>query len=230
MKLRPTTTPRLLAATALAAGTLVAAPAAAQDEADPAKLSQDAWVSLSGEVASAGDGTFRLDHGDGLITVETGGWESDDADTPVRPGDRVSVFGYVDGGFYERRAIEASVVWNARGNTFHFASDAETDGVTPARLGRPALRPERPTVIVTGKVTGIDGRELSLITAGATQLEVDTSGMPYDPLDATGAQVVTVGDRISVAGELEADLFEEAVLTADGLLLMNDLDAPTGQG
>jgi hypothetical protein len=44
--------------------------------------------------------------------------------------------------------------------------------------------------------------------------------MPYNPLDDEGYQKVDVGDRVSVTGTMDYDLFEGRELVADSLVIL----------
>jgi len=214
----------LASATALLGAAAPFAPAAAQESAVASKR-DGAWVAVSGEVASAMATQFSLDHGQGMITVEMDDFDPDMDAAPLRSGDKVTVYGYVDDGFYEERTIEASSVWNERSNTFHYASGIDEESVGAVYIAYPAITWDGPGVTIGGQVTDIDGREFDLVTGSATTITVDTSDMPYDPLDPEGAQIVTVGDHVSVTGELDDALFEDAEMTADSLMILSQRPA-----
>ena len=84
-----------------------------------------AWVTLSGTVTSVRDDRFRLDYGEGVITVEMDDWDWYDRDRKVLTGDEVTVSGQIDDGLYERRTIEASSVYVESLNTYFHASAAD---------------------------------------------------------------------------------------------------------
>ena len=44
--------------------------------------------------------------------------------------------------------------------------------------------------------------------------------MPYDPLDEDGYQQIEVGDRVSVTGRVDEDLFEGRELVADSVVTL----------
>ncbi|MFO7854352.1 MAG: hypothetical protein R6V44_03845 [Paracoccaceae bacterium] len=212
--------PRLASAAALLGAAVLAAPAAAQ-EADLQSKRDGAWVAVSGEVVTAAANEFTLDHGQGSITVEMDDFDPDPDAAPLRPGDKVTVYGFVDDGFFEERTIEASSVWNERSNSFHYASAMDEEAVEVVFIAYPAITWAGPGVTIGGQVTDIDGREFEMMTGEATTVTVDTSDMPYDPLDAEGAQIVTVGAHVSVTGELDDRLFTEAEMTADSLMILH---------
>lgn len=53
----------------------------------------------------------------------------------------------------------------------------------------------------------MSGREFTVNT-GLRKVSVDTDKMAYDPMDAVGVQKIKKGDRVSVSGTMETDLFE----------------------
>jgi uncharacterized protein YdeI (BOF family) len=217
----------LRTALASAAALALAAPAVAQD-ADVMAKRDGAWIAVSGEVVTAMATEFTLDHGQGKITVEMDDFDPDMDAAPLSVGDKVTVYGFVDDGFYQERTIEASSVWNERSNTFHYASGVDEESVGVVHVAYPAIAWDGPGVTLGGQVTDIDGREFEMITGDATRLTVDTATMPYNPLDAEGAQTVTVGDHVSVSGELDDAVFEEAEMMADSLMILHQRPAAGG--
>lgn len=214
--------PRLLAGvSALAAGAALSLSGLAAVHAQEVETApDDSYVSVSGEVVSAGANAFTLDYGEGLITVEMDDYDFDADAAPLGAGDDVTVYGLVDDDFYEARTIEASSVYNDDTNTFHYASAADEE-MDVGLFAYPAMSYEGPGVTLTGTITSVDGREFVLDSA-ATEVEVDTAGLAYDPLDDEGVQQLDVGDRVSVSGALEQSLFDNTELSADGVLLLAD--------
>lgn len=125
---------------ALTLGIAVGTPAYA---ADPYAKPEDSWISISGTVVDPKADTFKLDYGDGVITVEMDDWD-DDADAYVLlDGDRVTVYGMIDDGLFERTTIEANSVYVESLNSYFYASAADEEGdaldsaYTPLLLGDP---------------------------------------------------------------------------------------------
>ena len=74
-------------------------------------------VAISGIINDAEGAEFRLDHGEGEITVEMAGWDwydhTDAASAPLlHIGERVTVTGPVDETFYDARRLEARTVYD----------------------------------------------------------------------------------------------------------------------
>jgi len=215
--MRPCSNLSTLAIVALSAVVLLATPTRAQD---PHAAADDSWISLTGTVAETDRESFRLDYGEGLITVEMddGDWYGEAAG--VLQGDRVTVSGRIDDDFLEQRTIEASSVYVKGLSRYYYASDADEEG---ALVSHPVQFPVDPGVgdagwlTVTGTVEAIDGREFTLGRDTAV-LRVDTIAMPYNPLDDVGPQQIVVGDRVSVSGRLDLDLFESTELLATSVI------------
>jgi uncharacterized protein YdeI (BOF family) len=74
-------------------------------------------------------------------------------------------------------------------------------------------------LVVQGTVTEVKDEEFTLNT-GYRELTVEVEEMPYNPLDEKGYQRIEVGDRVSVAGEMDDDLFEGKELVADAVVVL----------
>ena len=194
----------------LAAGTAFAV--------DPYEKADDTWISISGTVDLVRPDTFILDYGDGKITVEMDDGDRDADAYKLMKGDKVTVNGVVDDDFFEKTTIEASSVYVENLGTYFYASavDEEDTFVTywsPVEVSR---------TVVQGTVTDVDAMagELTLHT-GTRAIRVEVDEMSYDPLDDEGYQKIEIGDRISVSGEMDSDLFEGRELVADSILTLS---------
>jgi uncharacterized protein YdeI (BOF family) len=195
-------------------GLLVAMPPAAED---PYAKPDDTWISISGSVEDVTADAFELDYGEGEITVEMDDGDRDADGYKLVEGDRVTVNGVIDDDFYEARTIEASSVYVEKLDTYFYASAADEEDafitywtpVVPART------------VVQGMVTKVRGEEFVLDTL-VRRLTVEVEEMPYDPLDDVGYQKVDVGDRVSVTGRMDDDLFEGRELVADSLVILDE--------
>lgn len=225
---------RLLTTTILAASSaaLLTGAGLAQDstpgvqtgEPEPMTAPDNSFISLSGEVASAGLDSFTLDYGEGLITVEMDDGDFDADAAPLAAGDDVTVYGFVDDDFYEMRTIEASSVYNSDQNTFYYASGADEEDIDMVLYSYPAVVYAGPGVTVSGIVESVDGREFMLDHALGYDIEVDTADMDYNPLDDEGIQQIDVGDRVSVSGEIDEALFDNTELSANSILVLESLN------
>ena len=204
----------LLAGAMFIAGGAQAAPL--EDTAD------GSWVTITGEVAQVSPETFLLDYGDNTLVVEMDDWDFYGEATPLVAGERVTVSGKVDKGFYESRTLEAGSVYVDSRNTYYYADPAdEEEWVTyvssPVIVGTGDIADN---IDLAGVVTSTDGREFTVDT-GAMEATVDTSAMAYNPMEDEGLQKIEKGDFVSVSGVIEESLFDERELVATTILSLD---------
>lgn len=176
------------------------------------------WITLTGDVTATRAEAFTLDFGEGMITVEMDDWDWYDEANRIRAGEKVTVYGRIDDGWYEARTVEADMVYAHERDTFFHASDADEEGDYRhyAYTPYPLAAPEGTWLSLAGTVTKIDGRELMLDT-GLREVQIDTDPMEYNPLDDVGYQQVDVGDRIFVSGRVDLGYFERDELQAHSI-------------
>lgn len=174
----------------------------------------DSWVSVSGTVVSTTPSAFRLDHGTGLITVEMDDFDFFGEGRGLMVNDQVVVYGRVDDDLFERRTIEASSVYVESLGTHFYASALDEEDFGRWTVAVPI---EVGLVEVTGTVTAVTGRELTIST-GATSIQVDTNALTYDPLDDRGYQQIDIGDRVKVSGQMEGGIIDDRELEADWII------------
>ncbi len=203
---------------------IAAVPALASDaeKSDPYEMRDDSWISLSGTVTTANPDSFVLDYGDGLVTVEMDDWDWYREGYNILSGDRVTVYGAIDDDLFESTTIEASSVYVESLNNFFYASAADEEDsmytvTTPIILSETKVRG---TVTSVSELTG----EFTIDT-GLRKITVETDDMLYDPLDDEGYQKIEVGDRVSVRGEVDRDLFEGRELVADSVITLSTNDS-----
>jgi hypothetical protein len=131
-------------------------------------------------------------------------------------GDKVTVNGMIDDDLFETRSIEASSVYVEGIGTYFFASAADEED-TFVTITAPLVVSK---TIVQGKVTEISGDEF-VVDAGLRKVRVDVSEMSNDPLDDEGYQKIKVGDRVSVVGKMDDDLFEGRELMAQSVVTLS---------
>jgi uncharacterized protein YdeI (BOF family) len=187
-----------------------------QDEPNPYLQEDDTWISISGTVGTVSPQAFTLDYGDGIITVEMDDWDADADAYKLAPGDKITVFGEIDDDFFEATTIEASSVYVEDLGTYFYASAADEEDsfitiTTPIAVGG---------TVVQGIVTSVDDEEFTLNT-GLQQLTVEVDEMLYNPLDDEGYQRIEVGDRVSVSGTIDDDLFEGRELVAETIVTLD---------
>lgn len=196
---------------------LVVAPVSAKD---PYAMSDDTWITISGEVESVTADAFELDYGDGMITVEMDDGDRDADAYKLIKGDKVTVSGIIDDDFFQSTTIEAGNVYVEKLGTYFYASAVDEEDTwydfTYPRL-YPSVAPA-PTV-VHGVVSEVNDDEF-VVDIGTRSLTVEVEDMPYDPLDDTGYQKVAAGDLVSVAGVIDYDFFEGRDLVAQSVTIL----------
>lgn len=200
----------------ITAAAFLAMPAIA---ADPATKADDTWISVSGTVKSVAPDTFVLDYGKGTIPVEMDDGDNDADAYKVVAGDKVTVNGMIDDDLFERKTIEASSVYVEGLNTYFYASAVDEED-TFVTVTTPVVIS---SAVLQGTVTGVSGREFTLDT-GSRMVTVDTVDMTYNPLDDEGFQKIKKGDRVSVAGMFDADLFEARKFDATSIVTLSKND------
>ncbi len=201
----------LLSTSAIAQNTAVTTPAQSP-VANPVPQNQSAnisarsegdAVSVTGTVESASGNTFVMNYGSGKINVDMGGWDwySNEAEK-LTAGEKVTVTGTIDDGFFKGREIKAENVYIHDRYSYYYST-----GQGDANYLLYGTPPEGSAVSVTGIVNTIEGKEFTLNT-GKNVIRVDTAKMTYDPLDDEGFQKIKVGDRLRVYGVLSDDLFD----------------------
>ncbi len=172
------------------------------------EVPDDTYISLSGTIAQTRDDAFLLDYGSGVITVEMDDYDFYPEGKNLLENDEVIVYGFVDDDFRESRTIEAKSVYVENLGTQFFASGADEEDFPFSPVADFS-----PRIHLTGEVISTSGRKFDLATP-AGLIEVDTTSMPYHPLDDEGYQKVEPGDRVRVTGSLEKKLFEGLALDA----------------
>lgn len=197
----------------LCTGALFAFSAMAED---PYAKPDDTWISISGTVDTVRPDSFTLDYGKGVITVEMDDGDRDADAYKLVKGDKVTVNGKIDDDLFETRTIEAGSVYVESLDTYFYASAADEED-TFVTVTAPVVISQ---TIVQGKVTEVSGDKF-VVDAGLRKVRVDVSKMPNDPLDDEGYQKIKVGDRVSVIGKMDDDLFEGRELMAQSVVTLS---------
>jgi uncharacterized protein YdeI (BOF family) len=174
------------------------------------------WLTVNGTVAKTTNDGFLLDYGKGLITVDMDNWDWFPKGRKIIDGDKVTVYGRIDDGFYEARTIEAGSLYVDNLNTVFHANDVKDEDA--AYLVHPHALVAS-WMIVTGTVTSVDGREFTIDT-GKRKLKIDTSRMSYNPMDNLGFQRISKGDRVRASGRVDYDVFEKRKIMADSIITL----------
>jgi len=191
--------------TTLAVFALLSASAVAEN---PYAKENNSWISINGEVDSVSTDQFELDYGEGNITVVM---EDDDRKGyQLKKGDEVRVSGLMDDNFYNDSVIEAGSVHIKNANTYFYAGAMDGQDVDFTVMS-PILR----DTVIKGNITHVSlkDEEFTLDT-GIQMLTVEVDEMLSNPLDNEGYLQLSVGDRVSVNGKIDNDLFEGRVFEA----------------
>ncbi|WP_025897037.1 hypothetical protein [Sneathiella glossodoripedis] len=226
---------KLLSTTALTmfAGSLAfgTASAAGTDPTD-SKFDNESPISISGTITAVTEGAFELrynnsDKGeDGVIVVELDDWDFTDEAKFVEKGEKVTIYGHIDHDLFETRKIEADTVFSHNDKVYYFANSVDEEDfydtyyVTPNSVKLEEI-PDEAWVNIKGKVTEIDGRELT-ISLGGKDMVIDTDEMPYNPLDKVGLQKIEKGDYIYVSGEMDKNFFDDNEVDAASIITLRD--------
>lgn len=216
--MKRTTLSIAIASALLAAPTITMAADKGVENETPYLEPDGSWITLSGKVTSTTADTFMLDYGKGLATIEMDGWDWFEENGEVLPGDNVTVYGEVDDDTFEAAKVEASSVYVKNLGTYFYASAADEETFSDFDAA-PTI--DTGQIVLTGTVTGVNGAEFT-IDSGAQKTTVDTTVMPYNPMDDEGYQKIEEGDLVSVTGYIEDDTFESAEVKADTVVTLED--------
>lgn len=185
---------------------------------DPYQKPDDTWISIDGTVKSVSANAFVLNYGDGTITVEMDDGDRDADGYKLIDGDKVTVYGKIDDDFYELTTIEAGSVYVENIGTYFYASSADEEDVDTFVTMTVPVSVSR--TVVQGTVSDVDDDEFTIDT-GVRELRVEVDEMAYNPLDDEGYQKIEPGNRVSVIGEMDDDLFEGRKLEADSVITLD---------
>ncbi len=132
----------------LAAFTLFTAPAFAEN---PYAQEDNSWISINGKVTSVSADEFKLDYGEGNVTVEMDDGDRDADGYKLLKGDQVRVSGLIDDDFFQLTTINASSVYVKNIDTYFYASAIDKDdyGVT-------VISPVMTDTFLEGTITNVN--------------------------------------------------------------------------
>lgn len=209
---------------AIACGTLTFGATGIAGAVEPEEQPDGSWITLSGTVAAPDEDSFLLEYDEGVITVEMDDWDDEGEAQGLLDGDNVTVYGRVDDDTFETTTIEASSVYVESLNTHFYASAVDEEDHVDAWVTTAPI--DVGTTNIQGLVTSVDHAEGEFtVDSGTRQVLVDIDGLGYNPLDEHGFQEIEIGDRVSVHGDLDLDLFERRELVADSVITLDDADA-----
>ena len=78
------------------------------------------------------------------------------------------------------------------------------------------ISPSVKDTVIKGTITSVDvGGDEFMLDTGLQELTVEVDELVLNPLDDEGYRQLDVGDRVSVNGQIDNDLFEGRVFEAD---------------
>lgn len=175
---------------------LIVLPASFLMAQDVKKTEENSWISLNGTVVAKDKTGFEIDYGSGLIRVQMNNWQWYNADHPIQLGDNVRVNGLVEDDQGEKPIVEADSIFIKDLNTYIFREGAND-------IFQPAIDQER-VFQLQGTIVGTNNRRFTM-NLGSRKVIIDTTELPYNPLDDKGYQQLKVGDTVQVTGELKKD-------------------------
>jgi hypothetical protein len=184
--------------------------------ADPGERNDGSWISVSGTAVSPSADAFTLDYGQGTIRVEMDDWQG----YTINDGNRVTVSGRIDDGFFETKSINASYVYDQNYNSYFYADDTYESGYFWNASYKPIVLGES---TLYGTVSSVDPDDRSFVLdTGKRKVTVTTNSMYYNPLDKVGYQLVEVSDRVTVGGQMDNGFFSGRELEADSVITTFD--------
>ncbi len=207
-------------AVAATAWVLASAPNASFAEDHSPKQPLKSLFSISGQVVDALDGYYVIRSEGGRTKIRFLGWPRDlPGDRPVLGiGDDVTAVGWLGpdtltvGGTLD---VEGVYVEDRRA---YFAISEFADGASgdfaPILLPSSGFGPVDGRASITGVISEVGDGALTL-RAGDVQISVETSALNYDPFDAIGSQMLSLGDTVTVGGVLERNAEDGPQLRAD---------------
>ncbi|WP_420426768.1 OB-fold nucleic acid binding domain-containing protein [Algiphilus sp.] len=185
---------------------------------EPESAQAGTWAGLTGTVTTVKEDRFKMDYGDGTMTVGVADWQTYNKQFELGKGDKVTVYGRVDKGLYESAALDAASIFVEDLNSYFYASPTDEE-----EFGGWAIRTdyEPGAVVYIGKVESVNRVQgFFTIDTGKMELTVDTTNMLYNPLDEEGFQQIQVGDRVSVEGAIDDDFFQGSEMIADSVVTL----------
>jgi len=172
----------------------------------------DTSLTVNGTVGQVNDDDFTLRTSTGSIRVESDDVFDDENMYSLASGDRVTVYGEVDDGFFESRKLEADAIRVDKVDVTFTTRDEPVDGYTyTSSSGETGDVAE-----LNGRITAIDDDEFA-ISSGTGQTTVSVEGLDNNPLDDQGYLKLDVGDQVRVKGEMTDGWFDEREFKATSL-------------
>lgn len=193
--------------------------AIAMDQKSPAELEDDTYVTLSGTVGNIVDSDeFELVYSGGRIMVDTNDkWPAlfvRDANEVLNTGDRVQVQGEIDDNFFAKKEIDATRI--VHGNSTSYRVYSLNNNMVDPEAYTYVLGEEGESVAVTGNVMRVMDDQKFVLNYDSGTIQVDADDIAMSKTDR-----LTVGDRVTVYGQIDNDWFEKHEIDADRIVEIN---------
>ncbi len=172
------------------------------------RVHDGSWITLGGMIVETDADTFRLKHGKHTLLVEFDDFDLKPKASDLPVGRFVIVRGRVDKDLFHSARIEAATVFDPSANKTYTASPVDEEDVRNFR----AVDPRH--FVLEGTVTKVHGNYLTLDTSNR-QLRIDTSQTKRPASVRRGTHKFKVGDKVTVRGTANYDMFEKREVLAD---------------
>ncbi len=182
---------------------------------------QGSWIRIEGNVKMVGEKSFILAYEGGTVAVAMGSEEL--RAHAFQQDQHLTVYGRVDGDFFERKVLKARVVVVKSEEPSRHQVIGEGDAIRMINASHGS------GTVVHGRVTGINGRQFTLDQADG-RITVDTSTLSYDPMTSRDHLRVEVGNLVTAHGPIRSDFWSGRLLKATALdvIKLGQVDQDTG--
>ena len=182
-------------------------------------VSQNTWITLTGEVTAVDSQFFTLDYGDGEIFVELSQTKLDPKAYAEIDGKEVMVTAQLDEGMMSNERLVAHSVIAEDADTVYMADTVDQASADLFMSTAGSIDFDDAEMIIVGTVETI-GREAVQVKVGDAMLTVELDELEDAPVDSDGYLTLTEGERVRITGELEEDFFNRFTVEADTLMKM----------
>ena len=209
-------------------------------DADLSSYSDGDPIVLSGTIQSVEEDEITLNYGGKKLEVEftEWPWEGRDMASLFSKGQKVTVSGQVDKDWLSSNEVEANNIYLDDQYVYYYWIDSAPaysvsidqnsgNGSSVSNAGNEGNEESVSEMedgaffSASGEITSIDDREFTL-NSGEDKFTVDTMDLDYNPMDGTGLQQLSIGDRVYVIGNVDDEFFSGKELSADAIVTLKD--------
>ncbi|WP_394220444.1 hypothetical protein [Alteromonas gracilis] len=182
-------------------------------------VSDNTWITLTGEVTAVDSQFFTLDYGDGEIFVELKDTDLDTKAYAEIDGEEVMVTAHLDEGMFSNERLVAQSVIVEDMDTVYLADSVDQASADLYLSTANNIDFDDEGMVVVGTIRSI-GKEALQIEVGEATLTVELDELEDAPVDENGYLTLVKGERVRISGELEDDFFNRFTVEADTLMKM----------